>query len=160
MGGAGFVHDPVFGVGTFLRPSTFGSGHQSLEEVEAQLLRTARGQPQRLSMQQHAQGDRKMMSLEEVEAALMNINGGRPVYSEAMLAEQQAKIALLEKRRAAREAKQAETVSENAEDIFLWNICHLYRSNRSVQDLTILSQIFFNIGSMLGQAQRSDDSGR
>jgi hypothetical protein len=118
MGGAGFVHDPVFGVGTFLRPSTFGTGHQSLEEVEAQLLRTARGQPQRLSMQQHAQGDRKMMSLEEVEAALMNINGGRPIYSEAMLAEQQAKIALLEKRRAAREAKQAETVSENAKDIF------------------------------------------
>ncbi|KAF9318231.1 hypothetical protein BG003_011625 [Podila horticola] len=113
MGGAGFVHDPVFGVGTFLRPSTFGSGHQSLEEVEAQLLRTARGQPQRLSMQQHAQGDRKMMSLEEVEAALMNINGGRPVYSEAMLAEQQAKIALLEKRRAAREAKQAETAKHN-----------------------------------------------
>ncbi|KAG0036333.1 hypothetical protein BGZ82_004359 [Podila clonocystis] len=101
VGGAGFVHDPVFGVGTFLRPSTFG-GHQSLEEVEAQLLRTARGQPQRLSMQ-HAQGDRKMMSLEEVEAALMNINGGRPIYSEAMLAEQQAKIALLEKRRAARD---------------------------------------------------------
>lgn len=116
MGGPGFVHDPVFGVGTFLRPSTFGNGHQqSLEEVEAQLLRTARGQPQRLSMQQHpGQGqDRKMMSLEEVEAALMNINGGRPIYSEAMLAEQQAKIALLEKRRAAREAKQAETAKHN-----------------------------------------------
>ncbi|KAF9302994.1 hypothetical protein BGZ74_004512 [Mortierella antarctica] len=113
MGGAGFVHDPVFGVGTFLRPSTFGNGHQSLEEVEAQLLRTARGQPQRVSMQQHQQGDRKMMSLEEVEAALMNINGGRPIYSEAMLAEQQAKIALLEKRRAAREAKQAETAKHN-----------------------------------------------
>ncbi|KAG0085280.1 hypothetical protein BGZ93_000759 [Podila epicladia] len=113
MGGAGFVHDPVFGVGTFLRPSTFGNGHQSLEEVEAQLLRTARGQPQRVSMQQHLQGDRKMMSLEEVEAALMNINGGRPIYSEAMLAEQQAKIALLEKRRAAREAKQAETAKHN-----------------------------------------------
>ncbi|KAF8950079.1 hypothetical protein BGZ52_003802 [Haplosporangium bisporale] len=54
-----------------------------------------------------------MMSLEEVEAALMNINGGRPIYSEAMLAEQQAKIALLEKRRAAREAKQAETAKHN-----------------------------------------------
>ncbi|KAF9417901.1 hypothetical protein BGZ94_009821 [Podila epigama] len=118
IGGGGFVHDPVFGVGTFLRPSGFGNGHQhqqSLEEVEAQLLRAARGQPQRVNMQQQPlQGqDRKMMSLEEVEAALMNINGGRPIYSEAMLAEQQAKLALLEKRRAAREAKQAEIAKYN-----------------------------------------------
>ncbi|KAG0347878.1 hypothetical protein BG004_006674 [Podila humilis] len=118
-GGQGFVHDPVFGVGTFVSPSTYGNGHQqSLEEVEAMLLRTARGQPQRHGMQQqspqHMQAqDRKMMSLEEVEAALMNINGGRPIYSEAMLAEQQAKLALMEKRRAAREAKQAETIKYN-----------------------------------------------
>lgn len=57
------------------------------------------------------QQERKMMSLEEVEAALMNINGGRPIYSEAMIAEQQAKQARLEQRRAERQAKQAEIVS-------------------------------------------------
>lgn len=134
MGGPGFVHDPVFGVGTFLRPSTFGNGHQqSLEEVEAQLLRTARGQPQRLSMQQHPGQDRKMMSLEEVEAALMNINGGRPIYSEAMLAEQQAKIALLEKRRAAREAKQAETVSKRTGPFYFAEHLSLCRNKNNIR---------------------------
>jgi hypothetical protein len=60
-----------------------------------------------MSMQQ----ERKMMSLEEVEAALMNINGGRPIYSEAMIAEQQARQAKLEQRRAERLAKQADIVS-------------------------------------------------
>ena len=56
------------------------------------------------------QQERKMMSLEEVEAALMNINGGRPIYSEAMIAEQQAKQARIEQRREERLAKQAEIV--------------------------------------------------
>lgn len=108
-GNGGFpVHDPVFGQGTFAlsRPSGFGGNQPSLEEIEAQLLRTAGAQPH-MQMQQ----ERKMMSLEEVEAALMNINGGRPIYSEAMIAEQQAKQARLEQRRAERQAKQAEIVS-------------------------------------------------
>ncbi|KAI7818802.1 topoisomerase II-associated protein PAT1-domain-containing protein [Gamsiella multidivaricata] len=107
---AGFAHDPVFGVGTFAlsRPSAFGGNQPSLEEIEAQLLRTAGTQPQ---LQMHQ--ERKMMSLEEVEAALMNINGGRPIYSEAMIAEQEAKRARVEKRRAERLAKQAETAKHN-----------------------------------------------
>ena len=108
-GNGGFaVHDPVFGQGTFAlsRPSGFGGNQPSLEEIEAQLSRTAGAQPH-MQMQQ----ERKMMSLEEVEAALMNINGGRPIYSEAMIAEQQAKQARLEQRRAERQAKQAEVVS-------------------------------------------------
>ncbi|KAG0265452.1 hypothetical protein BG011_004672 [Mortierella polycephala] len=109
-GNAGFVHDPVFGTGTFAlsRPTAFGNNQPSLEEIEAQLLRTA-GTQHQAPMQQ----ERKMMSLEEVEAALMNINGGRPVYSEAMIAEQQAKQASLEQRRAERQAKQAETAKHN-----------------------------------------------
>ncbi|KAI1315365.1 hypothetical protein EDD11_000924 [Mortierella claussenii] len=109
-GNAGFVHDPVFGVGTFAlsRPGAFSGNQPSLEEIEAQLLRTAGTQPQ-MQMQQ----ERKMMSLEEVEAALMNINGGRPIYSEAMVAEQQAKQARLEKRRAERLAKQADVAKHN-----------------------------------------------
>ncbi|KAF9154609.1 hypothetical protein BG015_000444 [Linnemannia schmuckeri] len=110
-GNGGFaVHDPVFGQGTFAlsRPSAFGGNQPSLEEIEAQLSRTAGAQPH-LQMQQ----ERKMMSLEEVEAALMNINGGRPIYSEAMIAEQQAKQARLEQRRAERQAKQAEIAKHN-----------------------------------------------
>ncbi|KAG9066547.1 hypothetical protein KI688_012455 [Linnemannia hyalina] len=110
-GNGGFaVHDPVFGQGTFAlsRPSGFGGNQPSLEEIEAQLARTAGAQPH-IQMQQ----ERKMMSLEEVEAALMNINGGRPIYSEAMIAEQQAKQARLEQRRAERQAKQAETAKHN-----------------------------------------------
>lgn len=108
-GNGGFaVHDPVFGQGTFAlsRPAGFGGNQPSLEEIEAQLSRTAGAQPH-MQMQQ----ERKMMSLEEVEAALMNINGGRPIYSEAMIAEQQAKQARLEQRRAERQAKQADIVS-------------------------------------------------
>ncbi|KAF9371911.1 hypothetical protein BGX21_004961, partial [Mortierella sp. AD011] len=106
----GFVHDPVFGVGTFAfsRPGLLNGNQPSFDEIEAQLKRTAGTQPQ-LAMQQ----ERKMMSLEEVEAALMNINGGRPVYSEAMIAEQKAKQARLEQRRAERQAKQAELAKHN-----------------------------------------------
>ncbi|KAG0279694.1 hypothetical protein BGZ95_000484 [Linnemannia exigua] len=109
-GNAGFAHDPVFGQGTFAlsRPSGFGGNQPSLEEIEAQLSRTAGAQPH-MGMQQ----ERKMMSLEEVEAALMNINGGRPIYSEAMIAEQQAKQARLEQRRAERQAKQADIAKHN-----------------------------------------------
>ncbi|KAF9327249.1 hypothetical protein BGZ91_001551, partial [Linnemannia elongata] len=110
-GNGGFaVHDPVFGQGTFAlsRPSGFGGNQPSLEEIEAQLSRTAGAQPH-----MHMQQERKMMSLEEVEAALMNINGGRPIYSEAMIAEQQAKQARLEQRRAERQAKQAEIAKHN-----------------------------------------------
>ncbi|KAF9097924.1 hypothetical protein BGX23_007630 [Mortierella sp. AD031] len=110
-GNAGFaVHDPVFGQGTFAlsRPPAFGGNQPSLEEIEAQLSRTA-GAQAHMPMQH----ERKMMSLEEVEAALMNINGGRPIYSEAMIAEQQAKQARLEQRRAERQAKQTETVKHN-----------------------------------------------
>lgn len=107
-GNGGFTHDPVFGAGTFAlsRPG-FGGNQPSLEEIEAQLLRTAGAQAQ-VPMQQ----ERKMMSLEEVEAALMNINGGRPIYSEAMIAEQQAKQARIEQRREERLAKQAEIVCQ------------------------------------------------
>ncbi|KAG0288331.1 hypothetical protein BGZ98_004298, partial [Dissophora globulifera] len=107
---AGYAHDPVFGVGTFAlsRSAAFGGNQPSLEEIEAQLLRTAGTQPQ-MSMQQ----ERKVMSLEEVEAALMNINGGRPIYSEAMIAEQEEKRARLEKRRSERLARQAETSKHN-----------------------------------------------
>ncbi|KAF9290981.1 hypothetical protein BGZ68_005568 [Mortierella alpina] len=108
-GNGGFTHDPVFGAGTFAlsRPG-FGGNQPSLEEIEAQLLRTAGAQAQ-VPMQQ----ERKMMSLEEVEAALMNINGGRPIYSEAMIAEQQAKQARIEQRREERLAKQAEIAKHN-----------------------------------------------
>ncbi|KAG0042140.1 hypothetical protein BGZ83_000843 [Gryganskiella cystojenkinii] len=111
------VQDPVFGVGTFLSRNTgFNNSNNqpSLEEIEAQLSRTAGGQSH--MQQQHqmpTQQERKMMSLEEVEAALMNINGGRPIYSEAMIAEQQAKQARLEQRRAERVAKQAEIAKHN-----------------------------------------------
>jgi hypothetical protein len=98
-------------VGTFLSRNTgFGNNQPSLEEIEAQLLRTAGGQSH---MQMPSQQERKMMSLEEVEAALLSINGGRPIYSEAMIAEQQAKQAKLEQRRAERMAKQAEIVRNN-----------------------------------------------
>ena len=107
------MHDPVFGQGTYAlsRPSGFSGNQPSLEEIEAQLSRTA-GAQTHVPMQQ----ERRMMSLEEVEAALMNINGGRPIYSEAMIAEQQAKQARLEQRRAERQAKQAETVSHKGQD--------------------------------------------
>ncbi|KAF8975815.1 hypothetical protein BGZ46_008813 [Entomortierella lignicola] len=107
---AGFVHDPVFGVGTFAlsRPSGLNGNQPSLEEIEAQLMRTAGTQPH-LGMQQ----ERKMMSLEEVEAALMNINGGRPIYSEAMMAEQKAKQERLEQRRAERQARQEKSAKHN-----------------------------------------------
>ena len=74
---------------------------------------------QQQHQQMPTQQERKMMSLEEVEAALMNINGGRPIYSEAMIAEQQAKQARLEQRRADRMAKQAEIVSDDNKDIGL-----------------------------------------
>jgi len=92
------VHNPVFGVGTFAlsRPTPYGN-EPNLAEIEAQLMRTAGIQ-------------RKMMSLEEVEASLMSINGGRPILSEAMIAEQEAKRAHLEQRRAERQEKQAELV--------------------------------------------------
>jgi len=59
-----------------------------------------------------------MMSLEEVEAALMSINGGRPIYSEAMIAEQEAKQARLEQRRAERMAKQTEIVREKNKESY------------------------------------------
>ncbi|KAG0197863.1 hypothetical protein BGX28_008639 [Mortierella sp. GBA30] len=109
-GNGGFVHDPVFGTGTFAlsRPTAFGGSQPSLEEIEAQLLRTAGAQAQVPTQQ-----ERKMMSLEEVEAALLNINGGRPVYSEAMIAEQRAKQARIEQRRAERAAKQVEIAKHN-----------------------------------------------
>ena len=74
---------------------------------------------QQQHQQMPTQQERKMMSLEEVEAALMNINGGRPIYSEAMIAEQQAKQARLEQRRADRLSKQAEIVSDDNKDIGL-----------------------------------------
>ncbi|KAF9990122.1 hypothetical protein BGZ75_003449 [Mortierella antarctica] len=108
-GNSGFTHDPVFGAGTFAlsRPG-FGGNQPSLEEIEAQLLRTAGAQAQ-VPMQQ----ERKMMSLEEVEAALMNINGGRPIYSEAVIAEQQARQARIEQRREERLAKQADIAKHN-----------------------------------------------
>ncbi|KAF9366212.1 hypothetical protein BGX34_005138 [Mortierella sp. NVP85] len=101
-GNSGFVHNPVFGVGTFAlsRPTPYGSNEPNLAEIEAQLMRTAGTQ-------------RKMMSLEEVEASLMSINGGRPILSEAMIAEQEAKRAHLEQRRAERQEKQAELAKYN-----------------------------------------------
>ncbi|KAI8347404.1 topoisomerase II-associated protein PAT1-domain-containing protein [Mortierella sp. GBAus27b] len=101
-GNPGLVHDPVFGVGTFAlsRPSPYSGSESNLAEIEAQLMRTAGTQ-------------RRMMSVAEVEATLMNINGGRPILSEAMIAEQEAKRVLLEERRAEREAKQADMAQYN-----------------------------------------------
>lgn len=84
-------------MGTFAlsRPSPYGGAEPNLAEIEAQLMRTAGSQP-------------RMMSLEEVEASLMRVND--PILSESMIAEQEAKRARLEQRRAERQAKQAELV--------------------------------------------------
>ncbi|KAF9582412.1 hypothetical protein BGW38_000246 [Lunasporangiospora selenospora] len=112
--GSGNVRDPVFGVGTFLssQSSGFGGKQQpSFAEIEAQLLKTA-GYQSQLPIQQNQQQHR-MLSLEEVEASLMSINGGRPIHTEAMIAEQQARQALLEQRRAEREQKQTEYAKYN-----------------------------------------------
>ncbi|KAG0228335.1 hypothetical protein BGX31_006613 [Mortierella sp. GBA43] len=90
---------PVKGLPEQLNWKGWSRGSESnLAEIEAQLMRTAGTQ-------------RRMMSVAEVEATLMNINGGRPILSEAMIAEQEAKRVLLEERRAEREAKQADMAS-------------------------------------------------
>lgn len=115
-GNTGFVHNPVFGAGTFAlsRSSPYGTAEPNLAEIEAQLMRTAGTQ-------------RKMMSVEEVEATLMSINGGRPVLSEAMIAEQEAKQARLEQRRAERQAKQAEMVMSATHWLSSTHSCFLKR---------------------------------
>ncbi|KAG0270011.1 hypothetical protein DFQ27_000975 [Actinomortierella ambigua] len=109
LGAQGFVQDPVFGTGTFFSGSTaFNKAPSSLAEIEDQLRRTAGVQSQGPQQQ-----ERKMMSLEEVEAALMGISTARPVMTEAQIAEQQAQMAKVAQRRADREAKQTESAKYN-----------------------------------------------
>ncbi|KAG0230674.1 hypothetical protein BGW42_000792 [Actinomortierella wolfii] len=109
IGSHGFVQDPVFGTGTFFSGSTaFNKAPSSLAEIEEQLRRTAG-----IQSQMPQQQERKMMSLEEVEAALMGISNARPVLTEAQIAEQQARMAKIAQRRAEREAKQAENAKYN-----------------------------------------------